>query len=472
MRLGHAIIGQLPAGVIRPAYDPAAHGIGIVHLGIGAFHRAHQAVMTDDVLGRIGGDWRIMGISLRSGEVRDQLGPQDGLYSIAVRDGTAEQVRVVGAVAGVMVASECPADVIALLAARTTHIVTLTITEKGYCHDPATHGLRLDHPDIAHDIHNPDVPRSAIGFLVAGLAARMASASGPVTILSCDNLPDNGRVLADAVEAMATIAHPKLLPWLRDNVRFPATMVDRIVPATTQQDRAHVAVVLGHDDAGHVKTEPFSQWVIEDRFAGPRPAWEHAGAQIVKDVRPFELAKLRMLNGSHSTLAYLGLLSGYETVDRAMADPAIAAVIDRLMDEAAATLPTVPGLDPVRYAGDLKSRFANSALGHRLAQIAIDGSQKLPQRLLGTIADAHESGRTATAAAMGVAAWLRHFATPFVNDPLQEDLRAAAADDADALLASGLALRPVFGELAEQAWFRGLIREAIAEVDALTRVPA
>lgn len=469
MRLNRATLSQLPASVARPSYAPAAHGVGVVHLGIGAFHRAHMAAMTDDVLAQDGGDWRIAGVSLRSAGVRDQLEPQDGLYTLAVRDGAAQRLRVIGTVAEVLVASEDVATVITRIAAPATHIVSLTVTEKGYCHDPASGALLEDHPDIVHDLANPAQPRSAVGVIAAGLAARQRAGAGPLTVMSCDNLPDNGRVLEGVVRRFIQLASPQLEGWFNSQVRFPASMVDRIVPATTDADRS---ALPGYADAGLVKTEVFSQWVIEDRFAGPRPAWERAGAQIVADVRPFELAKLRMLNGSHSTLAYLGSLAGYETVDQAMADPRIAGVIDQLMQEAAATLPQVPGLDPPAYAAALKARFANAALEHRLAQIAMDGSQKLPQRLLGTIADTHRAGGQATAAAIGVAAWMRHFGGPHVNDPLAEQLRAAASDDPVALTDATLRLAPVFGSLGREPWLRALLLEGHREIDRLLPVPA
>jgi fructuronate reductase len=472
VRLSRASLDGLPARVLRPGYDPADHGIGIVHLGIGAFHRAHQAALTDAAIALAGGDWRILGVSLRSLGVRDQLRPQDGLYTLAVRDGGSEKLRVIGSVADVLVAPEDPAAVVAAIAAPSTHVVTLTVTEKGYCHDPATGALLESHPDIAHDLANRDRPASAIGFLAAGLEARRTAGGGPLTIISCDNLPDNGRVLAGVMRRFIARARPDLTEWIEANVSYPSTMVDRIVPATTEADRRDLARQLGYEDAGLVKTEPFSQWVIEDRFAGPRPAWERVGAQIVDDVRPFEFAKLRMLNGSHSTLAYLGLARGHEFVDQAIADPVIAAVIDDLMVEAASTLPRIPGLDPAAYARDLKQRFANRSLRHRLAQIAMDGSQKLPQRLLATIADVHLAGGSAQAAAIGVAAWMRHFSTPFLDDPLAAQLRAAASDDPRELVARSLKLRAVFGDLGAEPWLRDLLLSAHAAVDRIAAVPA
>lgn len=457
MRLSANSLASLPAEVARPAYDPAAIGVGIVHLGIGAFHRAHQAVYVDDLLGRGAGNWRITGVSLRSSAVRDHLQPQNGLYTLVERDGAQERLRVIGSVAQVLVAPDNPAAVIDAIAAPTTHIVSLTITEKGYSHDPASGRINRDHPDIRHDLHNLASPRSAIGYLAAGLKQRMDRGAGPITLMSCDNLPQNGAVLRSVLSDFVATALPDATGWLSANVSFPATMVDRIVPATTDEDVARLAGRIGMDDPGTVKAEPFSQWVIEDEFAGPRPHFESVGAQLVSDVRPFELAKLRMLNGCHSTLAYLGLWHGHETIDQAMADRRIAPVVDTLMEEAAATLPVVPGLDPERYAAALKARFHNPALRHRLAQIAMDGSQKLPQRLLGTIADLHAAGKAPRAAATGVAAWMRHFSGPFVNDPLAERLVAAAHDDPAELVRNAMAIEPVFGTLGSQGWLRDLL---------------
>ena len=259
----------------------------------------------------------------------------------------------------------------------------------------------------------------------------------------------------------------ELAAWITAHVSFPATMIDRIVPATTDADRAALAERLGVRDEAMVKAEPFSQWVVEDRFAGARPPLETIGVQMVADVRPFELAKLRMLNGSHSLIAYTGLLRGHVTVDQAIADPAIRALVDRLMVEAAATLPAVPGLDPARYAAELIDRFANPALDHRLAQIAMDGSQKLPQRLLATIADHLRAGTDASAAATGVAAWLLHLDGPYLNDPLAEDLRALTPD-ADgnpiALVERACAYTPVFGALGQVPAFVALIRSAMMQL--------
>ena len=459
MRLACATLGHVPVDVAAPRYAPADVGIGVVHLGIGAFHRAHQAVFFDDLIAQGGGDWRICGVSLRSAGVRAQLADQDCLYTLVERDAEGERLRIIGSVAEILVAGEQRDAVIARLAAPATQLVTLTITEKGYCHDPATGAINVDHPDILHDLANPAAPRSAIGLLVAALAQRRASGGGPLTILSCDNLPHNGALLRGVVLALAGARDAALAAWIEASIAFPASMVDRIVPATTDADIGALTRQIGMVDRGMVKSEPFRQWVIEDWFAGARPALDTVGAQFVADVRPFEHAKLRMLNGAHSTVAYLGLCHGYETVDAAMADRRIAAVVDQLMREAASTLPPIAGLDPQAYATVLQARFRNPALQHRLAQIAMDGSQKIPQRLLGTMADVYAAGGTPRAAATGVAAWLRHLSSAHLNDPLADRLRAAVSDDVAMLVARALSIEKIFGPLGRQQWCRDLIVE-------------
>lgn len=464
----------LPAGVRRHGHDRAGTRVGIVHLGIGAFHRAHMADYTQDVLDRHGGNWAILGVSLRSAAVHDQLAPQEGVYTLVERGPDGARTRLIGAVADVIVAPRDPAAVIAAIAAPETAIVSLTVTEKGYCHSPATGALDMAHPDIVHDRARPGHPVSAPGYLVAGLAARRRAGLGPLTLLSCDNLPHNGRVLAGVVDLLARANDPALADWIAAGCSFPSTMVDRIVPATTADDIEGQAAQLGVRDEGMVKAEPFRQWVIEDRFAGPRPAWEDAGAQIVGDVAPFEAAKLRLLNGSHTGLALLGQLAGHAHVHEAIAEPAFAAFVDQLMDEAAATLAPAPGLDLGRYRADLLQRFANPALMHRTRQIAMDSSQKLPQRLLGTVRDRLAAGTSFAAHALAVAAFIR-FASGLgddgsrraVDDPLAARFLEVPADTVDSLLDGFLAIDTIFGtDLPADPRFRDPVRAAL---DALLR---
>jgi fructuronate reductase len=452
-RLSFATLGALPCDVARPPFDPRRLGIGIVHLGIGAFHRAHMAAYTQDALAKEPARWGICGVSLRAPDIRDRLVPQDTLYTLVVRGREAETLGVIGSVREVLFAPESPARVIARIAEPETRIVSLTVTEKGYCHDPATGALRENDPGIAHDLAHPAAPRTAIGMLVRGLQARCKGAAGRVTVLCCDNLPHNGRTLHGVARRFAELVDPDLAAWIDAHVTFPSTMVDRIVPASTPSDVAAVAARLGLEDAAPVLAEPFRQWVIEDDFAAGRPCWDKVGAEFVADVGPYEDMKLRLLNGSHSAMAYLGYLAGYEFIYQVVANPAFRAFVERLMSEASTTLALPAGVDVARYRRDLLERFANPALGHRCYQIAMDGSQKLPQRLLGTIRDRLKGGGTVDALALAVAAWMRYVRAVDekgdafqVQDPLAARLQEAArAGDAPACVDRLLRLREVFG---------------------------
>jgi fructuronate reductase len=461
-RLSAATLDGLPADVVRPGYDRAAVTPGVVHLGIGAFHRAHQAVVFDDALNAGDLRWGIVAASLRSPAVRDQMEPQDGLYTMLVRDGSAEQARVVGVVQRVIVAPEDPQALLAALAAPDTHIVTLTITEKGYKLDPATGALIVDDPQLAADLASLDSPQTAPGYLVAALAMRRAAGLTPFTAISCDNLPHNGTRLRDAVLALARVHDGALADWIAAEGAFPETMVDRIVPATTADDIAALADRLGVEDQAMVKTEPFLQWVIEDKFCGPRPSFG-AGVQVTAAVAPWEEAKLRLLNGAHSGIAYLGGLADIDHVHEVLALPEARTFVEQLWDEAETTLSPPAELDVAAYRRELMARFDNPTLRHRTRQIAMDGSQKLPQRLLATIAARLEAGQGIDALALAVAAWVRWQAgvddlgaSHQVDDPLAAALAerlGGAADPAarvaailafDAVVPPGLAAQPAF----------------------------
>jgi len=440
----------------KPAYNPANHGIGILHLGIGAFHRAHQAVYTDTVLAKCGGDWRSIGISLRHEDVRNQLSPQDGLYTLAIKNGRNTDYRIIGSIADIIHAPSNPASVLTILASEKIKIVTLSVTEKGYCHDPATNMLNREHPDIQHDMINPEAPRSAIGFLYYGLKARFQTHQKPLTIISCDNLPSNGKLLEALLQQFAEEKDPDLLDWIKYNIAFPCTMVDRIVPATTDEDRAAFTAATGLIDKGLVKSEAFTQWVIEDKFAAIRPEWEIAGAEFVPDVTPCEEAKLRLLNGSHSALAYLGFLGGYTFVHEAMDNPDFEAFVDYLMKkEAAVSLKTSTRSRLVPYADNLKTRYKNTALQHQTYQIAMDGSQKLPQRLLETIRYNIKNELPYEACSLAVAAWIRYITgidekgiKIIIKDPLADRFKAITLhckNDPNALVNSCLSITDIFG---------------------------
>lgn len=426
MRLSQSTLGRLASHVSRPHYDWQAQRAGIVHFGFGAFHRAHQAAYTDAAMAAGDRDWRITGVSLRSGDVSAQLGPQDGLYTLTERSGAAAPTRLIGSVGQVIVASQDPGRVIAALASPDTRIASFTVTEKGYVR-AADGTLDCDNPALASDLAGGGVPRTIYGFLAAGLARRQAAGLPGITLLSCDNLADNGRQLGRLTSAYLDRTDPTLAEWFRRECRCPSTMVDRIVPAMAEADRTWVADHIGLADEGAILTESFTQWVIEDDFAGPRPRWEATGVQFVTDASAYEAAKLRMLNGAHSALAYLGLERGHDFVHQAVADPVIRPLIEAIMrEEAAATLGSASGIDTAAYADQLLDRFANSSLQHRLIQIAMDGSQKIPQRWLEPLAINQTAGRASPATLEALAAWVRHVrgdARP-VDDPQASKLAA------------------------------------------------
>ena len=411
-RLSSATIAKLPGTIAIPRYDRDAVTPGIVHLGVGAFHRAHQAAYVDACLTDGEADWGIVGVSLRSPDTRDALAPQDGLYTLAVRDSQGEQLQVVGSILSLLVAPEDPGAVLTALTDPRTRIVTLTITEKAYLR-VADGSLDKNHPDIVHDLANAGSPKTAHGFLTEALARRRAVGAPPFTVLCCDNLPANGATLhrllvefAKLRDAHGSAGDQPLAGYVAAEVAFPSSMVDRIVPATTDSDRARIAQELGLEDAWPVMAEPFRQWVVEDRFPTGRPAWEKVGVTMVEDVGPFEDMKLRLLNGAHSGIAYLGLLSAHATVDRAFADPAIRQFVDALWAEAIPTLPDGAGLDTTAYTAELAERFSNTALAHRTAQIANDGSQKLPQRIIASALECLEAGTELVHLTLVVAAWI------------------------------------------------------------------
>ena len=457
------------------AYDPAQADIGIVHLGVGAFHRAHQADYTDRAMAAGDRRWAILGASLRSPDTRDALAPQDFLYTLAESDQSGERCRVIGALRGVLVAPENPQSLIEAMCLPSVKIVSLTVTEKGYCHDPATGELNAQHPDILHDLADPHRPRSAPGFLVEAIRARKARGLPPFTVLCCDNLPANGRTVARVVTRLAQLRDPELGRHVAENVAFPATMVDRIVPATTDADRARIAAATGFEDAWPVVTEAFTDWVIEDHFPQGRPDW---AARFVSDIAPFETMKLRLLNGAHSSMAYLGYLAGHETIADCMADERLAHFVSHLMNaEVTSTLAVPPGTDVSAYKQALLTRFRNPGLRHRCWQIAMDGSQKLPQRLLGTIRDRLKSGAPIDALALGVAAWMRYVTgvdenggAIDVRDPLKDELRARAGQaglEATRLAPALLGIERIFGrDLPADPRFTGAV---IAALDSLIR---
>lgn len=436
-RLSAATLDKANRAVVRPAYDRAKVKTGIVHLGPGAFHRGHQAAYVDALL-ETDPRWGICAVSLRSPGVAEALNPQDGLYTLARLD-VQTDFRVIGSIVEVLVAPREPETVLDRLSHEDVRLVTLTVTEKGYCLD-ADDALDLGHPDIVHDIKNPRAPKSAIGYLVEGLRRRRAAGLAPYTVLCCDNLSDNGLKLARASGALADRTDPALARWIEAEVRFPRSMVDSITPATDDAFKAKTADALGLEDAWPIQREAFTSWVIED-IGADLPDFASVGATLTRDVAGHAAAKLRLLNGPHSALAYLGLAAGASTVAEAMAEPMLAGFIeDLMMREIKPSVDAPDGFDADAYIAAVLKRFRNPAIAHQLAQIAWDGSQKLPIRLLQTTRDNLEAGRAIDGLGAAVAAWMRFIRRKAregsdITDPLAGRLAAigrACTDEAEA----------------------------------------
>jgi fructuronate reductase len=444
-RLCAATLPSLPAEIGRPAYDRSATRIGVAHFGPGAFHRAHQAEAFDRMLAT-DPRFAVCDISLRSDDVRAALEPQDGLYALLEREAD-PSARVIGSVTRLLTAPRSPAAVREVLADPGVRFVSATVTEKGYGLT-AEGELDFAAPAIRADLEQPAAPESLIGWIVEGLRLRRATGARPFTVLSCDNMSGNGRRLRRGVLQFAeALGDGDLKAWIEGEVRFPCTMVDSITPATDEALRERARAVLGLEDAWPIQRERFTQWVIEDILPEDGPAFADAGVILAQDVALFERAKLRLLNGAHSTLAYLGLLRGHEFVHEAMADADLAALVEAMMRlEIAPSLTSAPGLDLSAYIGDVLQRFRNPAIDHRLSQIAWDGSQKLPFRLLETIEDALDAGRPFDRLAMAVAGWIvwvreRARRGEAITDPLADRLiDTASRCDGDAARDVGLFL--------------------------------
>ncbi len=480
MRLSENTLSQLPSSIGRPAYDRKKVAASIVHLGLGAFHRAHQALMTEAVLNSGDLAWGIVGAGMQSSGMRDALAPQDCLFAVAEFGADFERISVVGAIVDAVGGAE-DAEKVRLLAKMSdasTRIVSITVTEKGYYLDLATGRLQIQSPAIAADLANPSLPKTILGLIVYALRNRKAAGIPPFTVLSCDNLPNNGKLARAAVVAFAREVDADLAAWIEANVCFPCTMVDRITPATTDADRAHINERLGVEDAWPVVTEQFVQWVIEDKFNMGRPDWTLGGAVFSDEIERWESMKLRCLNGSHSTLAYLGQLTGRETVAEAMQLPLITDILDALWLENREVLQAPKGVDPADYIEQLKQRFRNPALKHRTAQIASDGSQKLPQRLLAPLRERIAKGVPSPTIATAIAAWM-HFAVKtahtsggVLSDPMSAEIlvEAGKSTEAAAIVDNLLGLKKIFGEdLPANAAFRA---ELLGKFIELAKNPA
>lgn len=445
MNLNLSSLNQLPPHVDVPRYDPKNHKIGIVHFGLGAFHKAHQAFYTDRAIEASGGNWRICGVSLRSTEVPKQLTAQHGLYSLLTRSNDGGNARVIASIEKALSAREQSEELLALLSMAEIRIVSLTITEKGYGIDRQTGGIDRANSAISDDLKNLSSPQSAIGFIVAALQERRRIGRPGFAVLCCDNLPDNGVFVKGGVLDFAQRVDPSLAEWIKENVSFPSSMVDRITPAQSSETLEYSEKLTGRTDLAAIEAEPFHQWVIEDNFPMGRPDWGAAGVIFTDDLAPFEMMKLRMLNGSHSLLAYGGFLSGHNYVRDVMGDAEIASLIKRHMFAAAKTLAPVPGIDLNDYADSLCKRFENPFIAHETKQIAMDGSQKLPQRIFAPAVVALEKGHDVSSFVLATALWIRYCSGRDekgnryeVDDPISQELLRIAG--------SGMSAEDIVGQ--------------------------
>jgi fructuronate reductase len=381
----------------------------MAHIGVGAFHRCHQEEYTDDLLGRRFDRWGVVGINIRDPKLGETLGRQEGLYTRLLREDDQVEARVIGSMVRVVDSQESASPALKVIASPEVDVVTMTVTEKGYCHVPAIGELAADSDDIAHDRANPTSPRSLPGLLVRALEMRMQTHARPLTLMSCDNIPANGAILANVVRAMAETRSAALARWIETNVAFPSSMVDRIAPATTRADIETVERDFGYRDDAVVVGEPFRQWVIEQSFAGRMPRWDLAGATFVDEVQPYEHLKMRVLNGAQTALSYLGVFAGHEHTCDDMADPLLAGFVRRmLLEETVPTLQPVPGISPKDYVEQSLKRLSNKAIRHRNHQIATDGSQKIVQRLLNPIRVRLSRGEDVSFLTAAVAGWMAY----------------------------------------------------------------
>jgi mannitol 2-dehydrogenase len=476
-RLTTARLGELSASVAVPSYDRSAVTPGIVHLGVGGFHRAHQARYVDDLLASGTTDWGIVGVGLMPQDVRmrDALAAQDHLYTLVERapDGGVHG-RVIGSIIDYLFAPDSPEAVLALLTDPRIRIVSLTITEGGYHVNQATGGFDASDPAIQADLEPGAVPSTAFGYVVEALARRRAAGVAPFTVMSCDNIAGNGEVARKMLSAFASLRDPALGSWIATEVAFPSSMVDRITPATTDADVEEAGWRFGIADAWPVVSEPFSQWVLEDRFPQGRPPFEQAGVEMVPDVEPYELMKLRLLNASHQALCYLGYLSGYRYAHEVCADPLfIDFLLGYMAEEGAPTLPQVPGVDLPAYQRELISRFANPHIRDTLARLCAESSDRIPKWLVPVISAQLASGGSVRRSALVVASWARYAegtdeqGVPIdVVDRRRADVMARAIAQREDPLAF-LRDPDLFGDLASEPRFTEPYAEALASLHAV-----
>jgi fructuronate reductase len=457
-RLNRSLLPELPPSVRQPRYDRESLQIGMAHIGVGAFHRCHQAEFIDDMLEARFGRWGVLGVNLTAPNLGDLLGPQDYLYSRTLRQDERAETRIIGALREVIdVEGKASADTaIAALGDPKISVATMTVTEKGYCLTPSTGALDLDNPALRADLEGGFPPRTLLGLLALALDRRRRTAEAPLTLISCDNVPSNGERLGAALLEFAALRSAELTRWIEDRVTFPCTMVDRIVPATTPEDVEEISAALGALDSAAVVGEPFRQWVIEDKFAGERPPLDLVGAQFVADSKPYEQIKMRVLNAAQSTLAHQGALVGHEFTYQAAADPTLAALTRRMLErETQTTLPKVAGMEAGTYIDQAMARIRNAAIRHRCHQIGADGSQKIVQRLIDPLRERLAAARPADLLTLSLASWIayglsgahRFGARWTPSDPYAETIIAIGEQNSDwsGLARAVLAIAPIFG---------------------------
>jgi mannitol 2-dehydrogenase len=441
-KLNEANLGKLPAEVRVPSYDRKRIGQSIVHIGVGGFYRAHQAVYAEDLFEQRGpSEWGFTGVGLleHDARIRDVLREQDCLYTVVERGLGGEKARIIGALKRFVFAPTETQDVLETMASPDCRIVSLTITEGGYYVNQGTGEFDDTHPDIQRELANPEKPRCSFGYLAKALELRRSRNLGPFTLMSCDNLQSNGDVLKKMFLSFAELRDPELHNWLTKNAAFPNSMVDRITPATTDEHRELVREQFGIDDGWPVMTEPFRQWVIEDHFVSGRPAWQEVGAQMTSDVLPYEKMKIRLLNASHQAMCYIGMLLGYTFAHEAMADDQIRELVRGMMDdEVTALLPEVPGVNLGEYKKTLIERFTNPAIRDQLSRIGTEGSARIPKFVLPSIIEALDRNGPIRKLSFTVASWFRYLKgtddqgkTLPIIDPMESRLRehAQAAGD-------------------------------------------
>ena len=475
-KLTQANLAAFAGRVAVPTYDRKRLVPAIVHIGVGGFHRAHQAVYLDDLaVHGITLDWGETGVGLLPADQRmaEALIPQDCLYTVVARNASGDTARVIGSMTDYLFAPDERARVLDVLADPATRIVSLTITEGGYHVDSQTGRFDPDNPAIQEDLHHPDMPTGVFGYICAALDRRRRAGDAPFTVLSCDNLQGNGTIARTAVTSFARLRDDRLADWIEANVAFPNGMVDRITPQTTAADRAFVAETFGIADAWPVMTEPFTQWVLEDTFCNGRPPLERVGAQVVSDVHPYETMKLRLLNASHQAMGYLGYLAGYRYIHDVMADTDFRAFIARLMgDEVAPLLAPVPGIDLAGYQQTLLERFANPKIGDQVTRICTDGSDRMPKFLLPSLAEALQQGRPHRLLTLAVAGWIRYLRGVDeagqeigIADRMVDELRVRANEGRNNPRPV-LAVHSVFGDLGRNETFVSELTAALRELDA------